>query len=339
MRTSADSGPTVSVVFLAYNRRDELATSLTKMREATGLAPELLEIVVVDNASQDGTAAMVRERFPGVRLVENPVNVGASGWNAGFRVATGDYVLILDDDCYLEGDGLRRALDAAEEHAADLVSFTVLSGFDRSHCFNRTYETGLLSYWGCAALVSRRAIDRLGGYDPKIFIWANELEFTMRLLDAGFRHLFLPDVIAIHMKAPGNPDAGFLLHPHQMNNRHYGYIAAKLLHRAILPRVLARLIAQLAFDATNDRAALRAMPSLLGGVVAGLRVRSPTRLAVSQAYAANFRAFAGPWAFLRGPFQRLRRTDRDDAGTGMHIAYFAGRPEFYPRGVTGTLVL
>src|SRR5205085_7733890 len=99
---------------------------------------------------------------------------------------------------------LERAIAAAREYDAGLVSFTIVSSYDESYTFNEEYRTGLLSYWGCAALVKRVALDALGGYDPHIFIWANELEFTMRLLDRGFVHLFLPDVVAVHMKEPGD---------------------------------------------------------------------------------------------------------------------------------------
>ena len=66
------------------------------------------------------------------------------------------------------------------------------SGIDRNYFFDQEYSTGLFSYWGCAALLSRRAVTRIGGYDPNIFIWGNELELTMRLLDDGLRHLGLP---------------------------------------------------------------------------------------------------------------------------------------------------
>ena len=56
---------------------------------------------------------MVREQVPQVRLVEPAENAGVRRWNDGFAVATGDWVLALDDDCYLLPDGLRRAIDAA----------------------------------------------------------------------------------------------------------------------------------------------------------------------------------------------------------------------------------
>lgn len=318
--------PRVSIVYLVYNRREELAVSLEQMLGG-GYPRDRLEVIVVDNASTDDTAAYVREHFSDdVQLIVNPANVGASGWNSGFAKATGDYVLILDDDCYLPGDGLLRAVQEAEAQQADLVSFKVISSFDDAHYFNDIYETGLLSYWGCAALLSRRALDVLGGYDPYIFIWANELELTIRLFDAGFRHLHLPDIEAVHIKPPG--PQGFILKAHRYNHRHYGYIAAKLLQPGDAARVMARLQLQMLLDiAVDEREAYKAFPDMWAGFAAGLRNRSPVRPVVSRAYRDNFRAWAKPRELLRGPAERLRGEDHAEA---RHAAYFERRRDYYP---------
>src|SRR3954467_7669703 len=121
------TAPSVTIAIVVYNRRDALREVLRRMLTESDYDPDRVDVVVVDNASADGSAAMVREEFPAVRVIERPENIGAPAWNDGFAVARGDYVLILDDDCYLPPDGLRRAVAAAEEHAADLVSFRVVS--------------------------------------------------------------------------------------------------------------------------------------------------------------------------------------------------------------------
>jgi len=176
--------PTVTIVFLVFNRREELRTSLHEMLSRIDYPADLVDVVVVDNASTDGSAAMVRETFPDVTLVERSSNAGVSGWNDGFAVARGDYVLALDDDCYIPGDGLRRAVEAAEARDADLVSFTVVAADEPTYRFTTNeYDTGLLSFWGCAVLMRREVLDVLDGYDPEIFVWANELEFMLRFFD------------------------------------------------------------------------------------------------------------------------------------------------------------
>jgi GT2 family glycosyltransferase len=319
--------PTVSVVFLAYDRREALAQALTRMLGDSGYPAAQLEVIVVDNASSDGTSEMVAADFPQVRLLRNEHNVGASGWNAGFRVAAGDYVLILDDDAYLERGGLEQAVTAAIAEGADLVSFTVVSSEAPDHRLNDDWRTGLLSYWGCAALLSRRALDSLGGYDPRMFIWANEAELTMRLLDAGFTHLFLPEVCAVHMKAA---ILDFEPRRYQINARHHAYIAGKLMRPADALVVLANLLLSAAIDtAVVDRRARGALGLVVRGALDGVRNRAPVRGVVSAAYRKNFRPFAGPLRFLRTPAERLGATDRS---AERQERYFNRRPRFNPPG-------
>src|SRR5215212_4481521 len=117
----------VSIVFLVYNRCEKLRTSLQRMLFESDYPADAVEFVVVDNASTDGSADMVRREFPGVRVVRRETNVGVSAWNDGFAVASGEFVLALDDDCYLPPDGLRKAVDAARQERADLVSFAVVA--------------------------------------------------------------------------------------------------------------------------------------------------------------------------------------------------------------------
>jgi GT2 family glycosyltransferase len=320
--------PAVSVVFLVHNRAAELRVSLREMLERSDHPRDRLEAIVVDNASTDGAADMVRREFPDVRIIRREENCGTSGWNDGFAVARGEWVLALDDDCFLPGDGLSRAVSRAVERDADLVSFGVVSGPDPGYRFDVGYPTGLLNFWGCAVLMRREVVERLGGYDPRIFVWGNELEFTIRALDCGFRHLYLPDVVAVHMKEP--PDgAGYAgSRGYRLNVRHLTYVAAKLLHGRDAARVLVALAAKVARDAArDDRRALAAARDWLAGLRDGLRAREPVRTrALSRAYRDNVVAFAGPWAIARTPRDLLRR----GRPPGRRSEFYASRPRYYP---------
>lgn len=327
--------PLVTAVFLAHNRREALRESLRRMRDDSGYPPDRLELIVVDNASDDGTVDMVRYEYPAVTVVETGANLGAPGWNAGFRIARGDYVLILDDDAYLPPGALETAVREAREQDAGLVSFTVVSSHDETYRFNGEYRTGLLSYWGCAALVSRAALEELGGYDPNIFIWGNELEFTMRLLDRGFAHLYLPDVEAVHMKEPEAPvrEARKVRH----NCRHWGYVAGKLMrpYDAVLT-VVSLASWTLVEAAAGDRTSLAGFRPVFGGFASGLRNRHPVRAEVSRTYRRNFHSFGRPWRNLRSPAERWRAWRGAQAAEVQrqrpHAAYFDERPRFYPEG-------
>ena len=298
--------PTVSIVYLVYNRRDELRESLNRMLSSE-YDLDRLEVIVVDNASVDGSGAMVEAEFPGIRVIARSENSGVSGFNDGFEAAGGDLVLALDDDCYLPRDGLSQAVAAAQAAQADLVSFGVESSFDSNFRFDRRYRTGLLSFWGCAVLIRREVIEQLDGYDPEIFVWANELEFMLRFFDAGFRHLHLPEVVAVHMKEGGQGDF-VASKSYQFNARNFAYIAAKLLQpREAAGALVARLATHLREAIRVNPVAFRAIPKCLSGFMQGLRHRQPVRSCeISRVYRRNFESFVSPWRVSRPPIEFLR---------------------------------
>lgn len=344
-----DAPPSVTIVFLVHNRCSELRTSLEQM-QASDYPPERVDVIVVDNASTDGSAEMVAQEFPAVRLIVRAENVGVSGWNEGFALARGDYVLALDDDCFLPTDGLRRAVAAAEGQDADLVSFKVVSTQDPDHVFNEKYLTGLFMFWGCAVLMRRRVVEALGGYDPEIFFLANELEFMLRFFDHGFRHLHLPEVSAQHMKVPRKPGdkLGFEEANHRRNSRHWGYILGKQFDPRQALEALVALLVRIVIDGLRgDSAAFKGAPDVFAGLWHGVRHRAPLRNPeLARFYRQNFETFASPWWLLR-PIPQLvrelpreiltqgwRLPDTDDRPTGRREAYLDARRLFYPDQAT-----
>jgi GT2 family glycosyltransferase len=329
------AAPSVTIVFVVYNRRDELRTSLRKMLHESGYEGRL-DAVVVDNASSDGSADMVREEFPQATVIQRTENIGAPAWNDGFAVARGDWVLILDDDCYLDPGDLGRATAAAAEHEADLVSFKVVSTVDPTWEFTEKYRTGLFTFWGCAWLVRTPVIQELGGYDPELFIWANELELMLRFLDRGYRHLHLPTVVAQHMKAPGDGDDWIDGRGYRINARHWGYVAAKLLSPRDAVQALIALVARCLRDgARTDRVALSGAPETVRGFVHGLRHRRPVQPDVSHFYRHNFETFASPW-WLSRPIGDIVRGEEGD-GDARREEYFEKRARWYPEREPATL--
>ncbi|HEX8104365.1 MAG TPA: glycosyltransferase [Solirubrobacteraceae bacterium] len=324
----ATDTPEVSVLILAYQRRDEVDNTLTKLRDALEHPQRGIEIIVCDNASTDGTAEMVAERHPGVRVIRSPENIGAPALNLGFAQGRGDWFLILDDDCYIEGDALVRALAAGREHDADLISFAVVSGKDRGYRFDRDYQLGLLGFWGCAFLISRRAYEQVGGYDPEIFIWGNEPELTLRTLNAGFRHLYFPSVVAIHMKAP--PDPGQPTMSRTMNLRHFTHTATKHFPARQLVPALSSLIARGMLGGLARGEVRESAVALREGVCSGLRHRAPARPEIAALYQRNFAEFVSPTRFTGGVRGLLRRGDREAEHEALRRAFWAERPALYP---------
>jgi GT2 family glycosyltransferase len=330
--------PSITIVFVVYNRRDELRTSLRRMLLESDYEGRI-DAIVVDNASSDGSAEMVRKEFPQVELIVREENIGAPAWNEGFAAARGDWVLISDDDCYLPPDGFRRAMVAAAEHAADLVSFRVVSSYDPEFAFSDRYRTGLFSFWGCSALIRREVIQELGGYDPEIFMWANELELTLRFFDRGYRHLHLPEVEAQHMKPPADDRLSHAREPaYRWNARHFAYIAAKLFRpRHALAVLIALASSVLREGLRADPVALKALPDTLRGFAHGVRHRRPLRNPeLSRFYRENFVSFASAWWFMRPAGELLRAYPRELLGRQKPARsdrideYYERRARYYP---------
>ncbi len=320
--------PRVTVAVVAYNRREEVRLTLGKVLAGLDYPAAALEVILADNASPDGTGAMVREEFPSVKLLALDANIGAAAWNEAFKVGGGEWFLALDDDCWIEGDALKQAVATAEATGSDLVSFRSRSYERPDYFFDvEQYNPGVLGFWGCAWLISRRALDRVGGYDPYIFIWGNELELTLRLLDEGFKHLFLPQIVAIHMKRIDDGTT-FNDHLHRTNFRHWSYVVAKLLRPLDAIRVFSRLVVVALIDVTRHPRAALTLPSMLRGFFDGLRRRRPVSRDISATYRDNFVVFANPLQFLRSPIERLRR-DPSQVGR-RNDRWRAERAEFYP---------
>src|SRR4051794_40583957 len=102
----------VSVVIITRNRRDELLQTLPKLVEL----PQAPAVIVVDNASTDGTVEAVRDRFPTAEVIALGANEGAAGRNIGVERATTPYVAFSDDDSWWDADALSTAADILDAH-------------------------------------------------------------------------------------------------------------------------------------------------------------------------------------------------------------------------------
>ena len=218
----------VAVVVVTYNALPWLERCLASVRE--------YPTVVVDNGSTDGTVAFVRERFPGVTVVEQE-NLGlAAGWNAGMRAAgEPDYYLILNADAWVVGDAVERLAAFGDRHPrAAAVGPRLLNpdgslqrsvrGFPtvwrlateylflrklapRSRALNGFYAGGFehdrpreAEYvMGSCMLVRRAAVEEVGGPDESYFLFSEETDWCYRFRRAGWSVLFYPDAEVVHV--------------------------------------------------------------------------------------------------------------------------------------------
>ncbi|KUL36874.1 glycosyl transferase [Streptomyces sp. NRRL F-4489] len=210
---SARPAPRVGVVVITRDRR----RSLLRTVDALVRLPERPPVVVVDNGSSDGTAAAVRARHPGVRVLSPGRNLGAVGRTYGAAALDTPYVAFSDDDSWWEPGALARAAELFDAHPRlGLVAASTLVGpsgapdplnAELAHSpLGR--EPGLpgpsvLGFLACAAVLRRRAFLAVGGFHPVLHFGAEESLLAMDLVAAGWAVVHCAELIARH-----DPESG-----------------------------------------------------------------------------------------------------------------------------------
>lgn len=206
-----NAGRRVSVVLLTYNRVDELTHTLDKLLAM----PEQPPVIVVDNASADGTATTVAQRYAQVQLITLPRNIGGAGRNAGVRLAATPYVAFCDDDSWWEDGALELAVEILD-HYPDLAALCgrVLLGADCREdptCAEMAASPlpsdglpgrALLGFIACAVVFRRDAYLQAGGYEARFFIGGEEELLTLDLAAAGWRIAYVPQLTVHHHPSP-----------------------------------------------------------------------------------------------------------------------------------------
>jgi len=201
------TAPEVTFILPTRDRRPVLEDCLGRLLAAPHRFSH--ETIVLDNASSDGTADMVRERFPGVRLEVLRSNLGAASRNLGLRLARGRYVVMLDDDSYPVGRSVTVALEALRrdrEGRIGCIAFNIRRT-DGSH------ETAGIhtAFTGCGAMFPMRVLERIGGY-PEDYLWyVEEYDLSCRIHGAGLRLLNFRELEVVHVKAALSRDFGRIM--------------------------------------------------------------------------------------------------------------------------------
>jgi N-acetylglucosaminyl-diphospho-decaprenol L-rhamnosyltransferase len=193
------------------------------------------EVIVVDHGSTDGTVALVLERFPEVRLIEQENRGMGGGNNAGMRAAHGRYALLLNSDAWVVDDAIERLAAYADAHPEVAVVGPRLVNPDASlqpsvrgfptlwrlateyfflrklaphtRAFNAFYGGGfeydraaeVESLYGAALLVRREAADAVGLFDESFFMFSEETDWLYRFRQAGWRIAFCPAGEVVHV--------------------------------------------------------------------------------------------------------------------------------------------
>ncbi len=237
---SAVPEPELAVVIVSYRCRDLLHDCLASLE--VNRAEVVMDVEVIDNASGDDTIGAAQE-FPWVAATQLLENVGfARANNLGLARARGAAILVLNPDTVIPAGGLRRCLDELWSQpdvgllTARLVdpegrldrrckrgfptlwsSFCYFTGLDRTFRGRRSrrYTVGWLpdteagdveSVSGAFMLMRRTALHEVGGFDEQFFMYAEDIDLSVRFIEHGWRVRYWPGVDVVHVGAGSNVD-------------------------------------------------------------------------------------------------------------------------------------
>ena len=226
----------LSIIIVNFNVKEFLLNLLGSIEKASKSISS--EIIIVDNASTDGSVEAVREKFPAARLIVNEKNLGfGKANNIGIALAQGEYFLFINPDTIVREDTFARMLDFFADHPEAGVagcrvlnpdgtlqlacrrsfpgpwtSFTKVMGLSRlfpsSRLFarynmtyldeNKTYEVDAIS--GAFMMIRRRVIEKIGGFDQQFFMYGEDLDICFRAQKSGFKVYYTNATEIIHYK-------------------------------------------------------------------------------------------------------------------------------------------
>src|SRR5579859_3091178 len=215
--------PRVAIVVLNWRQVDDTLACLESLR---GLDYPCYQVIVVDNGSADGSAERIRQSFGNVTLIENPLNLGFAGGNnigIGHSLRDGaEFVLLLNSDTEVSADLLRELVNAAEADRTIGMLGPKIYYHEQANVIwsaggtlSRYGEPGHLRVdeldepsgdriqdvdyvTGCALLVRREVIEKIGLLDERFFIYFEEAEWCSRARRAGFRVVYVPRATMWH---------------------------------------------------------------------------------------------------------------------------------------------
>jgi len=210
----------LSVIVVNHNGKAFLAELFDSLLRQTQSADE---VIMVDNASTDGSAGYVRRRYPWVSVVESPTNVGfAQGNNLGVEKASGEYIALLNSDAVADERWLAESMKAFEidTRVAAVVpkiyrasesciiecagaEFNNLGhnwtrGFNEQDRGQFDAVTEVAALTACAVIIRRSVIEGVPPFDPDFFMYTEEFDLSLRLRGKGYAIVYEPSAVVYH---------------------------------------------------------------------------------------------------------------------------------------------
>jgi hypothetical protein len=203
--------PEISVVILTRNRKDDLVEAIESVLTQTGVS---FEVILVDNASTDGTPELIEQNYPQIRYLRLPYNLGViGGRNIGMANARGEIVFLLDDDAILpRPDIMEKACQHFQNDPALGVLFGTIHNYfngqierpvgiqSPDYSWSKPYYT--YEFRGVAEFIRGTLLEEIGYLEPLFFREGEERDFSLRALAVGKRILYTPSVEVRHKINP-----------------------------------------------------------------------------------------------------------------------------------------
>jgi GT2 family glycosyltransferase len=193
--------PQISVIIPTRARPGDLARCLESLApERQGIVAADAEFIVTDDMRGNTAEELVRAKFPWVRWTQGPARGPAANRNHAARIAAGEWVAFIDDDCIADAGWLRALLALAGRPGLDVIEGRTEMPVEVQHPFTHGVEnlTGGV-FWSCNLAVRKERFLALGGFDEEFLQpFGEDMEFAWRMRRASLVTTFAPEVLVIH---------------------------------------------------------------------------------------------------------------------------------------------
>jgi GT2 family glycosyltransferase len=188
--------PLVSIVILTFNRINVLIDIIYKLKNLTY---KNVEIIIINNNSSDETKIKIPEMFPEINLINLDKNIGVSALNYGLKAASGEYVLQLDDDSYPEDKLIEEGLkEFSKNNKLGVIAFKVMN-LRYGICETEEFPENPRTFNGCGVMFRSEIFIKTGYYNDNIFIYYNELDLSIRVINIGYEILYFKEAVVFHL--------------------------------------------------------------------------------------------------------------------------------------------
>ncbi len=234
----------LSIITVNYNVKEFLQNLIHSIHKAAGSLT--YEIIIVDNASSDGSVDFISQKFPEVKLIANDRNLGfGKANNQGLKIAKGNYILLINPDAIVSEDTFTNMISFFENHPSvglagckilnpdgtlqlacrrsfpgPWTSFCKVTGlsnlFPNSRLFarynltykdeNESYEVDAIS--GSFMMMKREVYEKTGGFDEDYFMYGEDLDLCYRIQQAGYKVYYVHETQIIHYKGESTRRSG-----------------------------------------------------------------------------------------------------------------------------------